>query len=122
MFLFTFHFSIVQSFGEALEVKPLVDREGPVEKLFENGQITISTAYPNPSTHFIFFDYKLSDGVQEAKITISDIFGTTLSAHRLVPQSTHLKVSVGKIPSGVYFYTLTLEKKAVITKKLIVRH
>ncbi len=57
---------------------PENDERLPYEKLFENERISISTAYPNPASGFTNFDYQLSDKAKDARITLSDVFGTVI--------------------------------------------
>jgi hypothetical protein len=97
------------------------DERLPYEKLFENDRISISTAYPNPASGFTNFDYQLSDKAKDAKIILSDVFGSVIQEYKLSSQESRLKVNTQLLSSGVYFYTLSLEGKMVITKKLIVR-
>lgn len=102
---------------------PLPDNDErlPYEKLFENERISISTAYPNPASGFTNFDYQLSDKAKDARITLSDVFGSVIQEHKLSAQENKLKVNTSLLASGVYFYTLSLDGKMIITKKLIVR-
>ena len=100
---------------------PENDERLPYEKLFENERISISTAYPNPASGFTNFDYQLSDKAKDARITLSDVFGSVIQEHKLSAQENKLKVNTSLLSSGVYFYTLSLDGKMIITKKLIVR-
>ena len=97
------------------DINPITD------KLFENEKISISTAYPNPAVENIGFDYKLSHLAGSAKITLSDVFGNKIGAYELAHEQTHLRIPVHELPESVYFYTLHIDGKVVITKKLIVR-
>ncbi len=96
--------------------------ENPItDKLFENEKISISTAYPNPAVENVSFDYKLSALAGSAKITLSDVFGNKIGAYELSHEQTRLRISVQDLPESIYFYTLHIDGKVVITKKLVVR-
>ncbi len=96
--------------------------ENPItDKLFENEKISISTAYPNPAVENVSFDYKLSTLAGSAKITLSDVFGNKIGAYELSHEQTRLRISVQDLPESIYFYTLHIDGKVVITKKLVVR-
>ena len=97
------------------DINPITD------KLFENEKISISTAYPNPAVESVFFDYKLSHLAGSAKITLSDVFGNKVGSYELAHEQTRLYISVNDLPESIYFYTLHIDGKVVITKKLIVR-
>ncbi len=91
------------------------------DKLFENEKISISTAYPNPAVENVSFNYKLSSLAGNAKITLSDVFGNKIGAYELSHEQTRLRISVQDLPESIYFYTLHVDGKVVITKKLVVR-
>ena len=96
--------------------------ENPItDKLFENEKISISTAYPNPAVENVSFDYKLSALAGSAKITLSDVFGNKIGSYDLTHEQTRLRISVHDLPESIYFYTLHVDGKVVITKKLVVR-
>lgn len=96
--------------------------ENPItDKLFENEKISISTAYPNPAVENVSFDYKLSALAGNARITLSDVFGNKIGSYELSHEQTRLRISVHDLPESIYFYTLHVDGKVVITKKLVVR-
>lgn len=99
-----------------------LDDENPVtDKLFENDKISISTAYPNPAVESVSFDYKLSSLAGSARITLSDVFGNKIGTYELAHEQTRLRISVQDLPESIYFYTLHIDGKIIITKKLVVR-
>ncbi|MCS6820350.1 MAG: T9SS type A sorting domain-containing protein [Microscillaceae bacterium] len=89
--------------------------------LFENEKITVSRVYPNPATTIAIIDYVLHDQNINAKITISNVLGNVIQEFLLYPEQKRIKINTYEYNSGVYFYTLSLEGKAVATKKLIVK-
>lgn len=96
--------------------------ENPItDKLFENEKISISTAYPNPAVENVSFDYKLSALAGSARITLSDVFGNKIGSYELSHEQIRLRISVQDLPESIYFYTLHVDGKVVITKKLVVR-
>ncbi len=96
--------------------------ENPItDKLFENEKISISTAYPNPAVENVSFDYKLTAFAGNARITLSDVFGNKIGSYELSHEQTRLRISVHDLPESIYFYTLHVDGKVVITKKLVVR-
>ncbi len=92
------------------------------EKLFSNERITVSNIYPNPASEKAWLDYAVSPMVRDAKISIYNILGSTVSEFSLDKNETKLGISTRDMTSGVYFYQLIVDGKKVATKKLLIRH
>ncbi|HAI75095.1 MAG TPA: hypothetical protein DCM08_02515 [Microscillaceae bacterium] len=92
------------------------------EILFSNEQLDVYTVYPNPANEQASIEYALKlDGVV-AKISISDVLGTQMGEFPLTYGNSSIKIPTKQYESGVYFYTLVVNNKIIITKKLIVKH
>lgn len=96
------------------------DTNASSEKLFSNAQITVSSLYPNPANEAVWVEYQLNSG--EATLSFSTPLGTKIAEHSLEKYERRLKISTQDIPNGIYFYTLLLDGKTLVTKKLLVRH
>lgn len=88
----------------------------------EVDKIEISEAYPNPATHFIQFDYRILDRNSEGKITVYNLLGSVVGEHRLDHFDNRLQISVDNLKAGIYFYTISVNSKSLITKKFVVKH
>lgn len=90
--------------------------------LFSNEKISISSIYPNPASSYASIDYNLSNQRDQAKIILCNVLGNVVGEYPLVKDAKRLYISTQELSSGVYFYTLSVEGKSLITKKLIIRH
>ncbi len=88
----------------------------------EVNKIEISEAYPNPAAHYIQFDYRLTDRNAEGKITVYNLLGSVLGEYKLNNYDNRLQIPVDKLKAGIYFYTISINNKSLITKKFIVKH
>ena len=92
------------------------------EQLFTNEKITISNIYPNPASEYAELDYTIQSGVREAKVIIYNILGSQMDEYDLRKTDKKLRVNTREMPTGLYFYQLSLDGKKVATKKMLVRH
>ena len=91
------------------------------DKLFINDQIDISNLYPNPANDVVKFNYVLSDVNAKVKITIRNVLGSIVSEDELSAEARHLEINVHEYSAGMYFYTLSINNKSIITKKFLVK-
>ena len=89
--------------------------------LYESEDITLSDAYPNPVSEYAIIQYRFFDETMEAKILIHNVLGSIVGEYKLLPVENQLKISTQELNPGVYFYTLYLDNKGLVTKKLIVK-
>lgn len=88
----------------------------------EGDKIEISEAYPNPATHYIQFDYRLTDKMSKGKITVYNLLGSAIKEYRLNNYDNRLQIPVDNLKAGIYFYTISINNKSLITKKFVVKH
>jgi hypothetical protein len=91
------------------------------DKLFVNEQIDISNIYPNPANDLVKFNYHIIDTSAKVKITIRNVLGSIVKEEELSPQAHQLEIAVNEYSAGIYFYTLSINNKSIITKKFLVR-
>lgn len=84
--------------------------------------IQLSEIYPNPANDQVNFDYRIGMDVSEVKIIFHNVIGSVVGEHELDPFSNHLSVSVREFDSGIYFYTVVIDRQNALTRKFIVRH
>ena len=116
--------SVVTDFGRAAT---LVSQEEPRsnELLYNNENISVSSIYPNPASASASVKYRFQGGLRDAKIVLCNVLGNVVGEYRLSPgakEMTELQIATSSLASGVYFYTLSLDGRNVVTRKLIVRH
>ncbi|CAA9331050.1 MAG: hypothetical protein AVDCRST_MAG56-7797 [uncultured Cytophagales bacterium] len=95
------------------------------ELLFNNEHISVSSIYPNPASTSAAIRYRFTGGLRDAKIVLCNVLGNVVGEYRLSRETrdmTELHITTSSLASGVYFYTLSLDGRNVVTRKLIVRH
>jgi hypothetical protein len=112
---------VVTDFGRAAT---LLSQDEPRsnELLFNNENISVSSIYPNPASTSASVKYRFGGGSREAKIVLCNVLGNVVGEYRLSRDLNELQISTNALASGVYFYTLSLDGRNVVTRKLIVRH
>jgi hypothetical protein len=88
---------------------------------FTHKDIKLSEIYPNPSNRIAQLDYELVNPKAKAKITINSFIGNPIAEYELDPERNSLVINVTDFQPGVYFYTLFVDNKNVVTKKLQVK-
>jgi len=108
---------------ESFVVQAQYDVADPANKIDESDYdaITISDVYPNPSNRVAQLDYKLKKRETSAKITINSFIGNPVAEYELDPDRSSLLINVSDFNPGVYFYTLFVDNKNIVTKKLVVK-
>jgi hypothetical protein len=88
---------------------------------FTHKDINLSEIYPNPSNRIAQLDYDLVNPKAKAKISINSFIGNPVAEYELDPERNSLVINVTDFQPGVYFYTLFVDNKNVVTKKLQVK-
>lgn len=88
---------------------------------FFHKDIQISEIYPNPSNRVAQLDYEIINPKSKAKISINSFIGNPIAEYELDPTRNSLVINVAEFQPGVYFYTLFVDNKNVVTKKLQVK-
>ena len=88
---------------------------------FSHKDIKISEIYPNPSNRIAQLDYEVVNPKSKAKISINSFIGNPIAEYELDPTRNTLVINVTDFQPGVYFYTLFVDNKNVVTKKLQVK-
>lgn len=103
-------------------VAPIEHSNRKEEQLYTSDKITVSNIYPNPASEYAELDYSISTGVREAKLIIYNVLGSQMQELPLNKAERKLRVNTSEMPTGLYFYQLSLEGQKVATKKMLVRH
>jgi hypothetical protein len=88
---------------------------------FDYKDIVLSDVYPNPSVRTAQFDYNLKNQSVKARIAINSFIGNPIADYELDPERNALLINVSDFNPGIYFYTLFLDNKNIVTKKLVVK-
>lgn len=115
-------FSRAKNTTEALVYENDSMRSMRGEILFSNEKISISSVYPNPASAYASIDYQLLRDTDNAKIILCNVLGNVVGEYTLIRDARTLHISTLELNSGVYFYTLSVDGKSLITRKLIIKH
>ena len=88
---------------------------------FDYKDIVLSDVYPNPSVRIAQFDYTIKNQSVKARIAINSFIGNPVADFELDPERNALVINVSDYNPGIYFYTLFLDNKNIVTKKLVVK-
>jgi hypothetical protein len=91
------------------------------DKLFANDQIDVSNIYPNPANDVVNLNYVILSPDIKAKITIRNVLGSVIAETELLPHVKQVSIQMNEYAAGLYFYTLSINNKSVITKKFLVK-
>lgn len=92
------------------------------EYMFSNDRLTVSNIYPNPAHDLAEIDYVISGNTGGVTITLLSIFGSPVAEYTLDRADRKVRLQTRDLPTGYYFYQLSVEGVKVATKKLLVKH
>ncbi len=80
----------------------------------------LSAAYPNPATTHFSFDYSVPEGAV-ASVIVRDVLGS-IKYQASISKSGKLTLNTSDFQNGIYFFSLQVNGKSEMTKKIIVQH
>jgi hypothetical protein len=110
-----------EAFRESFMVEGRYEVTGSTKGDFLHKDIKVSEIYPNPSSRVAQLDYILLNPKVKSKITVTSFIGNPIAEYDLDPTRNSLVINVSEFQPGVYFYTLVVDNKNVVTKKLQVK-
>jgi hypothetical protein len=81
----------------------------------------ISSAFPNPASSSTSLGYTLPAG-SEGKILVRNLVGNIVRAINLDKPEGKALINTSDLSDGLYFYSVMLNNKVELTRKLIIRH
>lgn len=100
-------------------VRFLITQVG-IADVFAGNESGISESYPNPARTEAKINYALAAGWQKAEIEVYSMLGAKVKTIKLTEDQGTVKYNVSTLPSGMYFYSLLVDDKAISTKKMLV--
>jgi hypothetical protein len=86
------------------------------QKAFE-----VSAAYPNPASVSTSFEYSIPSG-SEGKIVLRNLIGNIVREVVFEKPEGRIVINTNELTDGLYFYSVLLNNKVEVTRKLVVRH
>jgi len=94
------------------------DVDGITEKTNKT-KTTLGDAQPNPNSGSTQISYFLPDNISNAKIIFTDMLGKVIEEQVLQSGYGLLNIDTQNLPSGIYSYTLIVDEKVIVTKKIM---
>ena len=89
-------------------------------KLHETIKFAMNQCIPNPAKEFTIIPYEIKNYDGNAKLILNDILGNKVREIKLEEASGNLKIDLTGLNEGIYFYTLQIKQKNMISRKLII--
>ena len=90
--------------------------------VFSNQKVSAQAkVYPNPAKTSITLNYQLSKLTDNSKFELRNILGSVVKEIKLNSISGKRKIDISGLQNGVYFYTIRMDDKVVITNKIIIQ-
>lgn len=118
---FDLHFVNSANIRDVFVIEAVYDVFNPSVEETNHKDISIGSIYPNPSNRIAQIDYEFKNPNAVAKISINSFIGNPVAEYILDPVSKSLVINVANLNPGVYFYTLYVDNKNIVTKKLVVK-
>ncbi|WP_291781957.1 T9SS type A sorting domain-containing protein [Cecembia sp.] len=118
---FDLHFANTENARDVFFVEAVYEVFNPVDDETNHKDISLGSIYPNPSNRIAQIDYEFKNPNASAKISINSFIGNPVAEYELDPLQRTLVINVADLNPGVYFYTLFVDNKNIVTKKLVVK-
>lgn len=119
---FDLHFTNTSNLRDVFIIEGVYEVFSPNENDEVNHKdISFGSVYPNPSNRIAQIDYQIKNPNANIKLVINSFIGNPIEEIPLSPQQRTLFINVSDFNPGVYFYTLIVDGKNIVTKKLVVK-
>ena len=86
-----------------------------------NEEIKLGSVFPNPASRMAQLDYEIKKPKINARIVVNSFIGNPVYDLKLNPNDNSIILNVTDLNPGIYFYTLIVDNKNIVTKKLVVK-
>jgi len=83
---------------------------------------TLTNAFPNPAGNTVSMNYSIPVAGSENSVIIRNVLGVVVKLEPVVNTSGKVTFYVNDLSDGIYFYSMIVEGKTILTKKLIIKH
>jgi hypothetical protein len=118
---FDLHFVNTENVRDAFLVEAVYEVFNPIENETNHRDISVGSIYPNPSNRIAQIDYEFKNPNASARISINSFIGNPVAEYQLDPLQRTLVINVADFNPGVYFYSLFVDNKNIVTKKLVIK-
>lgn len=89
--------------------------------IYTGQSITLHDVYPNPIVESALVAYLVHDARPSHRITVRNLLGNVVGELQLSATESTAKVNAEDLMPGIYFFTLSVDGEAVVTRKMMVR-
>lgn len=114
-----FHFTIFDETNPNISTSFYFSVTASANVGIQNYNTNTLSAYPNPAKNYVTINYTISNS--PAKLVIRNLVGAIIFTQNINPADSKVKISLSNFKTGVYFYSIEQNNKALLTKKLIVK-
>ncbi|KEO74935.1 T9SS type A sorting domain-containing protein [Anditalea andensis] len=120
---FDLHFSHIENNKDTFIIEAVYDVSNPNADGGEinHKDISIGSIYPNPSNRIAHLDYKIKNKNANVKVVLNSFIGNPVYDLTLDPDQETISINVSELNPGIYFYTVIVDNKNIVTKKLVVK-
>lgn len=118
---FDLHFANPDNNRDMFLIEAVYEVYNPSVDETNHKDISLGSVYPNPSNSVAQIDYEFKNPNATAKIAVNSFIGNPVAEYQLDPMQKSLVINVAELNPGVYFYTLFVDNKNIVTKKLVVK-
>ncbi len=120
---FDMHFANTENLRDVFIIESVYNVENPNSDGNEvnNKDIKLGSVYPNPAGRSAQLDYEIKNAQINARIVVNSFIGNPVYDLKLNPNENSIFLNVTDLNPGIYFYTLIVDNKNIVTKKLVVK-
>lgn len=120
---FDLHFVNSANLREGFVIESIYQVEGSQhdQSAVDHKDIKLGSVHPNPSSRFAQLDYQIKNPEVNARIVVNSFIGNPFYDLRLDPNQKSISINVSDLAPGIYLYTLIVDNKNIVTKKLVVK-
>jgi hypothetical protein len=120
---FDMHFANTENLRDVFIIESVYHVENPNMDGDEinNEEIKLGSVFPNPATRIAQLDYEIKKPQINARIVVNSFIGNPVFDLKLNPNEKSIILNVTDLNPGIYFYTLIVDNKNIVTKKLVVK-
>jgi hypothetical protein len=96
------------------------ETQQPTSSFLTLREPVMSPPQPNPAANFTSFDYHIPGNINNAVLIVRDLTGRIVMEVPVSKDQNRMQLNVSNLNNGVFLYSLFLDGKPVLTKKLIV--
>lgn len=119
---FDLYFSNTENLRDVFVVEGVYEIYAPEAQDETNHKdISFGSMYPNPCNRITQIDYEIKNPGAHIQLLINSIIGNPIEKITLTPSQKTAHINVSDYDPGIYFYTIIVNGKNIVTKKLVVK-